>query len=183
MIGDGHLGIWAAMRNVYPELDEQRCWNHRVLNILAKVRKRHQRQARMLLKAIPYADSADEATRLKKAFQKWCRERGQVDAAELIDEDWDRMITFYRFPKEHWIHLRTSNVIESPFAALRLRTDAAKRFKKTESATAVIFKLLLIAESRFRRLNAPELMKEVYLGVDFKDGIRVKGNEDQEAAA
>jgi transposase-like protein len=183
VIGDGHLGIWAAMRNVYPEVDEQRCWNHRILNILAKIPKRHQAQGRLLLRAIPYAETASEATRLKRAFQKWCRERDLGDAAKLIDVDWGRMITFYRYPKEHWIHLRTSNVIESPFAGLRLRTDAAKRFKKTENATAIIFKLLLVAESRFRRLNAPELMRDVQLRIRFKDGIRVTKNDDQEAAA
>ena len=81
------------------------------------------------------------------------------------------MVTFYRFPKEHWIHLRTTNVVESPFAALRLRTDAAKRFRKVENATAVIFQMLLIAEKRFRRLNAPELLQEVYLGVKFVNGL------------
>ena len=72
------------------------------------------------------------------------------------------MVTFYRYPKEHWVHLRTTNVVESPFAALRLRTDAAKRFKKVEWATAVIWKMLMVAEKRFRRLNAPELLAEVY---------------------
>jgi transposase-like protein len=91
----------------------------------------------------------------------------------VLDEDWGRMVSFFSFPKPHWQHLRTSNVVESPFAALRLRTDAAKRFKKVENATAAIFKLLLVAEKNFRRLNAPELVREVHLGVQFKDGERV----------
>ena len=90
------------------------------------------------------------------------------------------MVSFC-FPKPHWQHLRTSNVAESPFAALRLRTDAAKRFKKVDNATTVIFKLLLVAEKNFRRLNAPKLMKEVYLSVRFEDGERI--SESKVAAA
>ena len=92
------------------------------------------------------------------------------------------MVTFFSFPKEHWKHLRTTNPVESPFAGLRLRTDAAKRYKKVDNATAVIWKTLLLAEQRFRRLDAPELMKEVFLEVQFRDGVEVK-MEDQLAAA
>jgi hypothetical protein len=77
-----------------------------------------------------------------------------------LDRDWERMVTFYQFPREHWRHLRTSNPVESPFAAVRLRTAAAKRVKKVENATAVIWKTLLIAQKTFRRLDAPELLAE-----------------------
>ncbi|MDO8568599.1 MAG: transposase [Dehalococcoidales bacterium] len=76
------------------------------------------------------------------------------------------MVAFYRFPKEHWTHIRTTNLVESPFAALRLRTDIAKRYKRVDNATPVIRKMLLVAETRFRRLNAPELMKNVYEDVE-----------------
>jgi len=74
--------------------------------------------------------------------------------ADTLERDWERMATFYRFPKEHWKHLRTTNVMESPFAALRLRTDAAKRYKKVASATTIVWKMLLVAEQRFRKLDA-----------------------------
>jgi len=84
------------------------------------------------------------------------------------------MVIFYRFPKEHWKHIRTTNVVESPFAALRLRTDDAKRYKKVASAKASVWKMLLVMERRFRRLDAPEKMKEVFLGVEFQDGVEVK---------
>jgi transposase-like protein len=87
------------------------------------------------------------------------------------------MVTFYRFPKEHWKHLRTTNPVESPFAALRLRTDAAKRYKKVANATAVTWKMLLIAEQRFRKLDAPEKMKDVYLGIDTMDIGKLKQQE------
>lgn len=180
--GDGNLGIWAGLRNVFPAAEEQRCWNHRIVNILTKIHKRSQPQARIMLRAIPYAETVEEAVRLKDVFQKWCRARGLHPAAELIDRDWERMVSFYRFPKDHWRHLRTSNAIESPFAALRLRTDAAKRFKKVENATAVVFKMFLVAEKRFRKLNSPELLKEVFLGVKFHNGVPVKRQETEAAA-
>ena len=93
-------------------------------------------------------------------------------AAELIEYDWERMVTFYDFPKAHWKHLRTTNIIESPFAAVRLRTAAAKRYKKVANATAVIWKTLMVAESRFRRLDAPHLVAEVAEGAVFVDGER-----------
>ena len=173
MIGDGHLGIWAAIRNVFPEAKEQRCWNHRILNVLDRIPKKYQLQGKSLLTAIPYAESLKECEKLKTRFQEWCARKNLPEAARVLDEDWGRMVRFFSFPKPHWQHLRTSNVVESPFAALRLRTDAAKRFKKVETATAAIFKLLLVAEKNFRRLNAPELMREVYLGVQFEDGKRV----------
>jgi transposase-like protein len=183
VIGDGHLGIWAALRNVYPEAEEQRCWNHRILNVLDRIPKKHQAQATLLLRAIPYAETVAEAERLKSKFAQWCRKRGWEEAARVLDRDWSRMVTFYRYPKEHWRHLRTTNPVESPFAALRLRTDAAKRFKKVANASAVIWKMLLVAEKRFRRLNAAELLREVRLGVRYADGVRVKQLRKEEAAA
>ena len=100
----------------------------------------------------------------------------------VLDRDWDRFVTFYQFPREHWSHLRTSNPVESPFAALRLRTDAAKRFKKVANARAIIWKLLLVAERRFRRLTAPERATEVYLGVKFVNGVKVTTNGQEVAA-
>ena len=96
----------------------------------------------------------------------------ELAAAETLTRDWERMVTFYRFPREHWVHLRTTNIVESPLAALRLRTDAAKRYKRVDRATAVIWKMLMVAQQKFRRLNAPELLKQVYLGVEYEDGIQ-----------
>ncbi len=95
-------------------------------------------------------------------------------AVARLQTDWERLVTFYQFPQAHWRHLRTTNVVESPFAAVRLRTTAAKRFKKVASATALIWKLLQVAEKTFRRLNAPELLPLVYTGVQYQDGKQVK---------
>jgi transposase-like protein len=180
--GDGHLGIWAGLRNVFPEAQEQRCWNHKILNALDKVPKTRQAEARLLLTQIPYAPTQQTAEQRKAGYQHWCRQQGLEAAAAVLDRDWERMLTFYTFPREHWVHLRTSNPIESPFAALRLRTNAAKRFKKVENATAVIWKMLLIAQGRFRRLHAPELLQEVYHGATFVNGVRVREQEWRVAA-
>jgi transposase-like protein len=97
--------------------------------------------------------------------------------------DWDRMVTFYSFPKEHWTHLRTTNVVESPFSAVRLRTNAAKRFKKVESATAMIWKLLQVAEKSFRTLKGYWLLPEVYEGKQFVDGVLLEENKSGERKA
>jgi len=182
VVADGNLGIWAALAQVFPEAAEQRCWNHRIVNVLDRISKKAQPQARLMLKAMPYAETREEAERQKGKFQAWCEKRGFRDAARLIDVDWERMVTFYSFPKEHWKHLRTSNVVESPFAAVRLRTTAAKRYKRVECATAVIWKTLLVAEKNFRRLDHPELLSEVAEGATYVNGVRVRRNEAEEAA-
>jgi len=178
VIGDGHLGIWGALRNVFPGTAEQRCWNHRIINVLDRIPKKKQKEAKEKLKVIPYAETVEEAERLKKKFKSWSEENGFKRAATLLDEDWERMISFYNFPKEHWQHIRTTNVVESPFATLRIRTNAAKRFKKVENAKAVIWKMMMVAEKRFRRLNAPHLLEMVYSGVNFRDGITLKEKEE-----
>lgn len=182
VLGDGHLGIWSGLAQVYPEAEEQRCWNHRILNVLDKLPKKRQAAAKALLCQIPYAPTLKEAEKDKEAFQRWCCQEGFKAAAELLDRDWERMVTFYRYPKEHWIHLRTTNPIESPFAAVRLRTDAAKRFKKVDNATALIWKIMMVAETTFRRLNAADLLKDVYQGAKYIDGIRIQEESMREAA-
>jgi transposase-like protein len=177
VVGDGHLGIWGALRNVWPEADEQRCWNHKVLNVLEQLPRGQQAVAKSMLRAIASAPTRAEAERKRKDFESWCRRQGYGKAAETLGRDWERMVTFYRYPKEHWRHIRTTNVVESPFAALRLRTDAAKRFKKVERATAVIWKMLMVAQKRFRRLNAPELLAKVSAGARYEDGMEVTEKE------
>ncbi len=174
VIGDGHLGIWGALRAVYPEASEQRCWNHKLLNVLDKLPKTQHVVAKKLLCPLPYAASRAGAERQRDQFVSWCDTRGYASASRCLVDDWDRLVTFYDFPQPHWQHLRTTNPVESPFAAARLRTDAAKRFKKVANATAVIWKLLLVAERAFRRVKHPELMKGVYDGVQYVDGIEGK---------
>ena len=180
VIGDGHLGIWSALCNVFPEAAEQRCWNHRIVNVLDKLGKKEQPAAKVLLRQTMYAETLLEANRLKAVFEAWCRKKGFESAAAVLDKDWERMVAYYAFPKEHWTHLRTTNPVESPFACVRLRTTAAKRYKKVENATAVIWKTLLIAEKAFRKVNAPERMQDVAAGVRYTDG---EPNTSQEKLA
>ena len=169
VVGDGNLGIWGALSNVYPDAAEQRCWNHKIVNVLDKLPKKVQPQAKRRLQDIAYAESRPEAEEKRDLFLAWCRKEGQRAAGDTLVRDWERMVSFYQFPKEHWKHLRTSNVVESPFAALRLRTDAAKRYRKVGNATAVIWKMLMLAERRFRRLNAPEKLIQAYLGFGLEE--------------
>ena len=182
VMADGHLGIWGALCNVFPEAEEQRCWNHRMVNVLAKIPKGHHKPALLMLRQIPYAETRQEAARLKGRFQHWCHKKGLEAAAALIDQDWDRMVTFYNYPKQQWQHLRTTHPVESPFSALRLRTHAARRFKKVANARAVIWKMLLVAQKRFRRLKAPHLTREVYQGTQYLNGVPVNQVTQEKAA-
>src|SRR5215470_17392150 len=170
-IADGHLGLWAALGEQYPTLVEQRCWNHRLTNVLDAIPKKHQAEARPLLCAMPYAETQAACEALRKEFRARYQQLASK-AVERLEDDWERLVTFYQFPREHWPHLRTSNVVESPFAAVRLRTTAAKRFKKVENATAMIWKLLQVAESTFRRLKGAEFLPAVYAGVPYTDGVQ-----------
>ena len=147
-----------------------------------KLPKRQQDQAKLMLRTIPYAPTRTEAERLRTVFTRWCGDHSYEAASEALERDWDRMVTFYDFPKEHWGHLRTTNPVESPFAALRLRTDAAKRYKRVDRAIAVIWKMLMVAEQRFRRLKAPELIEDVYLGAQYADGIAIESTAEMVAA-
>lgn len=171
-IADGHLGIWAALGDVYPGSKEQRCWNHKLRNVLDVVSKRRQPEVKIKLQEIASAETRKDCEVLKREFIK-AYAQAFPKAVERLERDWDRMVTYYAFPKEHWKHIRTTNVIESPFAAVRLRTGAAKRFKKVENATALIWKTLLVVEQNFRKLNAPHLLSTVYNGIEYNDGIRV----------
>jgi putative transposase len=181
-IADGHLGIWAALAEQQPTAAEQRCWNHRITNVLDAIPKKHQAQARTLLCAMPYAESQAACEQLRAQFDTRYHQLAPK-AVERLAHDWERLVTFYQFPREHWRHLRTTNVVESPFATARLRTSAAKRFKKVESATAIIWKMLQVAERTFRRLNAPELLPAVYAGAKYVNGIKQTVVNHQEVAA
>jgi transposase-like protein len=170
-IADGHLGLWAALGEQYPQLAEQRCWNHRLVNVLDAVPQKHQPEAGQLLRAMPYAETQAACEELREQFTTHYRKLAPK-AVEQLADDWERLVTFYQFPREHWPHLRTTNVVESPFATVRLRTTAAKRFKKVENATALIWKMLQVAESTFRRLKGAELLPAVYAGEPYKDGMK-----------
>jgi transposase-like protein len=181
LVADGNLGAWGALSEIWPTTTGGRCWNHKIVNVLDQLPRKLQAQARELLCEIPYAPTRDEAERRRDRFAR--RYRGSYSkAVKVLEKDWEEMVAFYSFPEEHWRHLRTTNVVESPFASVKLRTSAAKRYKKVESATALIWKVLCVAESRFRKVNAPELMSAVYAGVEFVDGKPVTNRERRKAA-
>ena len=181
LVADGNPAIWGAAGTVWPETAEQRCWNHKMRNVLDRLPKREQPEAKELLRVGVYAPTRAEAVKARQVFKKrygpW-----YPKAVAVLEEDWDRMVTFYDFPEAHWKHLRTTNVVESPFASVRLRTTAAKRFKRVESATALIWKLLTVAEKRFRRLDAPHLLRDVLEGRKFEDGKPVLAHQRTVAA-
>jgi transposase-like protein len=181
VIADGHLGIWGALAEIFPEAEELRCWNHKVVNVLDQLPRRLQPEAKELLRKIAYAETQAEAERHRDRFaQRYGK--AHPKAVETLRRDWERMVAFFRFPKEHWKHLRTTNPVESPFAAVRLRTTAAKRYKKVANASALIWKVLMVAEKSFRCLDHPELLAEVAEGAKYVDGVRVTRSKKEAAA-
>jgi putative transposase len=176
-VGDGGLGLWAALREVFPTTAHQRCWNHRVLNILDKLvlryrRKRLQAEARRRLREMNTAPTRAEGERLRTAYVAELVGQGQAAAADTLLRDWDDFVTFYQFPQEHWVHLRTSNPIESIFSGVRLRTDAAKRLRQREAALYLVFKIVQRLSRNWRTLNGgATLMTLVLEGCTFRDGV------------
>lgn len=168
-VGDGHLGLWAAVGDVFPEAQEQLCWNHKILNVLDALPTREQAVVKPYLTAMMYAASRSKADEARKQFEQVFRH--QPKAIKTVADHWDRLTTYYDFPREHWKHLRTSNVVESPFARVRLRTGAARRFKSPSNATWLIWKTLMVGEKNFRKLNAPHLVEKVAEGWVYVNGV------------
>ena len=171
-IGDGNLGLWAAVGEVYPQAHDQLCWNHKMLNVMDAVRKKEQIEVRKHVTAMMYADSRQEALKERKKFEQAFRHNSK--AVKTVVENWERLTTYYDFPREHWKHLRTSNVVESPFSRVRLRTTASRRFKSQINATCLIWKTLMVAELSFRKLNAPHLVEKVAEGKKYDNGKEIR---------
>ena len=171
-VGDGNLGLWAAVGEVYPQAQEQLCWNHKMLNVIDAVSKKEQVEVKRHLNAMMYAQSRPEAFQERKKFEQAFRHN--TKAVKTVVENWERLTTYYDFPREHWKHLRTSNVVESPFSRVRLRTAASRRFKSQTNATCLIWKTMMVAEMSFRKLNAPELVQRVAGGTKYNNGEQVK---------
>lgn len=162
-IADGGLGFWAALQKVWRQTKAQLCWLHKMRNILNKLPKREHSEAVLRLRAIYSASGKETAQRLAKQLLSDWKQVGYYQAVECLWVAMERLLTFYEMPEEHWKHLRTTNVIESPFATVRLRTDAAKRFRSARSGTHLVFKVLQSCEQRWRILSHPEKLKEVKL--------------------
>jgi putative transposase len=186
VVGDGALGAWAALRDVFPEAEEQRCWVHKTANVLDCLPKRLQPRAKTMLHEIVEAPTRKDAKLALKTFREEFGAK-YPKALEKLDRDWKPLTAFYDFPAEHWRHLRTTNPIESSFATVKLRTRVTKGAGSKAAALAMAYKLLITAQERWRRFNGHELIADVLDGATFKDGVKVTDDEatthDEEVAA
>ena len=169
--GDGALGFWKALPQVYPTTREQRCWVHKTANVLDKLPKRLQPEAKDKLHAIWMAATRADAN---KAFDLFVAtyEAKYPKATACLSKDRDVLLTFYDFPAEHWIHLRTTNPIESTFATVRLRHRRTKGNGSRLACLTMVFKLMQSAQKRWRLLNGSNLLPDVIQGTQFIDGIK-----------
>ena len=179
--GDGALGFWAAVREVFPQTREQRCWFHKIANVLNALPKSAQPGAKAALAEIWNAEDKEHAETAARAFAadygtKWPK------AAAKITDDLDVLLEFYNYPAEHWVHLRTTNPIESTFATVRLRQRVTKGPGSRAAGVAMAFKLIESAQSRWRAVNAPHLVALVRAGATFEKGMLVERPDDQPAA-
>jgi transposase-like protein len=182
-VGDGALGFWGALREVFPETRGQRCWVHKVANVLSALPKSAQPTAKRMLAEIRDAEDRDHATRAADVFAREFGAKWPKAVAKIVD-DLDPLLAFYDFPAEHWIHLKTTNPIESTFATVRLRTRVTKGPGSRAAGLAMAFKLLEAAQDRWRAVNGPHLVALVRAGARFEKGVIVeRDQQDQEAVA
>jgi len=183
-VGDGALGLWSALDEVYPTTEHQRCWNHRITNVHARLLKRLRAEARRRLREMTEAETQEACEELRDRYVADLLAAGQRPAAETVLRDWEDFITFYHYPREHWIHLRTTNPLESVFSGVRLRTNAAKRLRHRDNALYLVFKIVERLSRHWRPLNGGlNLMALVLEGETFKNGIRQRREEHQLVAA
>lgn len=176
-VGDGALGFWKALPQVFPTTREQRCWVHKTANVLDKLPKRLQPEAKEKLHAIWMAETKAEAGKAFDLFVATYQAK-YAKATECLSKDRDVLLSFYDFPAEHWRHLRTTNPIESTFATVRLRHRRTKGNGTRNACLTMVFKLMQSAQKRWRLLNGSELLPHVIQGIQFIDGIK-----SQDAAA
>ncbi len=172
-VGDGALGFWAALRTVWPETTEQRCWVHKVANCLGALPKSVQPTARKLLAEIRDAEDREHAVKAIDAFAAEFANKWPKAVAKIVD-DATPLLAFYDFPAEHWIHLKTTNPIESTFATVRLRTKVTKGPGSRAAGLAMAFKLIESAQTRWRSINAPHLVALVRAGAKFDKGVMIE---------
>ena len=171
-IGDGALGFWKALRQVWPNTREQRCWVHKTANVLDSLPKRLREEAKENLHDIWMADTKQHAHEALDLFVKTYQAK-YPKAVECLVKDQEMLLSFYDFPAEHWMHLRTTNPIESTFATVRLRTKRTKGSGSRMACLTMVYKLMQSASKKWRLLNGSELIPEVLQGVPFIDGIKV----------
>jgi transposase-like protein len=182
--GDGALGFWGALREVFPETAEQRCWFHKIANVLAALPKSAHPGAKKALTEIWNAEDKRHALDAVKAFDAAYGAKFPKATAKITD-DVEELLAFYDYPAEHWVHLRTTNPIESTFATVRHRTKVTKGPGSRAAGLAMAFKLIESAQARWRAVNAPHLVALVRAGARFENGKLIERPDDhtQPAAA
>lgn len=180
-VGDGALGFWNALAKIYPDCQHQRCWVHKTANVLNKVPKGMQPKLKQGLHEIWMASTKKNA---EKAFDNMleCFEPKYTKAMECLRKDRTELLAFYNFPAEHWVHIRTTNPIESTFATVRLRSKRSKNCGSRETTLTMVFKLMECAEKRWRKFKGFGKLELVINNVQFKDGERVKSEDERIAA-
>jgi len=183
-VGDGALGFWGALAEVFPATRHQRDWVHKAANVLNALPRSAQPTARKMLADIRDAEDRDHALRAVNAFAHEFGAKWPKAVAKVVD-DVEELLAFYDFPAEHWVHLKTSNAIESTFSTVRLRTRVTKGAGSRAAGLAMAFKLLEAAQQRWRSVNAPTLVALVRAGAKFEKGVLIErpNERDQEAAA
>ena len=177
-VGDGALGFWAALGDVFPDTVEQRCWVHKTANILDALPKRLHRQAKAAIHEIYQAETRRDANAAIDGFVTDYGDKYPKAVAKLV-KDRDVLLTFYDFPAPHWVHLRTTNPIESTFATVRARTRVTKGAGTRRRGLMMAYKLLDAAQDRWRKVNSPHFVAHVQAGIEFKDGIQVKKRTEE----
>lgn len=180
-VGDGALGFWKALSKVFPETRHQRCWVHKTANVLDKLPKSVQPKVKSDLHEIYLAETRDGAHRAFDRTLKRFRDK-YPKAMENLEKDRDELLAFYDFPAVHWIHLRTTNPIESTFATVRLRTKRSRSCGNRDTTLSMVFKLLQSAQKRWKRIKGFNQLKLVVNNVQFRDGERVDDQSGRDAA-
>jgi transposase-like protein len=180
-VGDGALWFWGGLREVFPDTAEQRCWFHKSANVLSALPKSAHPAAKKALAEIWGAEDKTHALAAVKVFADLFGAKFGKAVAK-INDDLEQLLAFYDYPVEHWVHLRTTNPIESTFATVRHRTKITRGPGSKAAGLAMAYKLILVAQDRWRTVNAPHLVALVRAGATFVNGRLVERHEDQQAA-
>lgn len=181
-IGDGALGIWSALDEVYPESQQQRCWNHKIMNVLDKLPKLMQDEARKRLREIYQADTMEKCKEWIRTYAEELIIEGQNSAAETLVKDIDELTTFYNFPKKHWVHIKTNNPLESIFSGVKTRTKVVKRFRKRQNAKYMIFKIIQRLSINWKQIKGKSMLPYLKQGFKFYNGKIIEERDLKMAA-
>ena len=183
-MGDGALGFWAALRDIeeFKDTKEQRCWVHKIANVLNKLPKRVQPEAKALLHEMMKAPDRESADLAKERFKTTFNDKYEK-SVQCLEKDWGRLTTFFDFPARHWVSIRTTNPIESSFATVKLRTKSTRGAGSPKTATTMAFKLLQECEKKWRKIRGWEEIENLLAGVEYRNGVMVTPQESNREAA